>query len=305
MPSARYRPPGTSRRAPRNTAQHDHHDVFEGLPVRSWRKQWVAINPPPNPNNPNPANPANATSGTELPLPKETHLLTPMSQALLQAARAGTLESKPKPAKAAAAASQGQLFMTKRWMRGGEVVEDKKGLLGKMPDTIRKRRRVKRRIDGKIVVSYLDEEIAAPQVVGHTSGGGHSQREREVQAPATGGGGGGRRRPPPKRKQPRGRKPGGGAGGGRKVKFMDEVTQQQRVNEANAADAKAEVAAAAAATAAAAETAAEAEVATTDNTGDAMDVDKPAAETTAEASTSEETKADGDDGDKPAEAANP
>ncbi|CAZ80641.1 unnamed protein product [Tuber melanosporum] len=96
-----YRPNGQSRRQARSA--HDH-DVFEGLPVRRWSRQWVHVGksaplPPPEP---------------ELPLPKETHLLPPMSQALLQAARSS---SQGKPAAKPAHIPGQQLFQTKRWMQ--------------------------------------------------------------------------------------------------------------------------------------------------------------------------------------------
>ncbi|RPB01425.1 hypothetical protein L873DRAFT_655823 [Choiromyces venosus 120613-1] len=96
-----YRPNGQSRRQARSA--HDH-DVFEGLPVRRWSKQWVHVGksappPPPEP---------------ELPLPKETHLLPPMSQALLQAARSS---SQGKPTVKPPHIPGQQLFQTKRWMQ--------------------------------------------------------------------------------------------------------------------------------------------------------------------------------------------
>ncbi|KAG0642968.1 hypothetical protein HOY80DRAFT_559541 [Tuber brumale] len=96
-----YRPNGQSRRQARSA--HDH-DVFEGLPVRRWSRQWVHVGksaplPPPEP---------------ELPLPKETHLLPPMSQALLQAARSS---SQGKPTTKPAHVPGQQLFQTKRWMQ--------------------------------------------------------------------------------------------------------------------------------------------------------------------------------------------
>ncbi|PWW72916.1 hypothetical protein C7212DRAFT_366514 [Tuber magnatum] len=98
---SQYRPNGQSRRQARSA--HDH-DVFEGLPVRRWSRQWVHVGksappPPPEP---------------ELPLPKETHLLLPMSQALLQAARSS---SHGKPTAKPAHVPGQQLFQTKRWMQ--------------------------------------------------------------------------------------------------------------------------------------------------------------------------------------------
>lgn len=129
-----------------------------------------------------------------------------MSQALLQAARAGTLD-KPKPTPASVQLGQ-QLFMTNRWTavpRHMEGSSTEPTYLGKLPDLPRIRRRVRKRIEGKIVITYLDE------VGGETS---HTMTTPATQigvTPAP------RRRPPPKRKPGRGRKP------GRKVKFAEEA----------------------------------------------------------------------------------
>ncbi|KAL7272034.1 hypothetical protein RUND412_005173 [Rhizina undulata] len=156
-----YRPTGQSRRQARQT--HDH-DVFEGLPVRRWERQWIPVGksapaPPPPP---------------ELPLPKESHLLPPVSQALLQAARSGT-QGKPAP-KVAVDLDQ-QLFMTKRWVRIEKHREPPEPVyLAKVPEAPSKRKR------GDEVVE-VEQTTVAP-------------RTR-------------RRMPPPKRKnKPRGRRPG-------------------------------------------------------------------------------------------------
>lgn len=69
--------------------------MFEGLPVRHWRKSHVTVNVAPQKDN-------NATIGQssqwpELPMPKDAHLLSPMSQALLRAARMGQVNKPPPP----------------------------------------------------------------------------------------------------------------------------------------------------------------------------------------------------------------
>ena len=84
-----------------------------------------------------------------------------------------------------------------------------KSYLGKLPDVPRRRRRVRRRVEGKIVITYLDEGV---DVTTTTVQGGNTQASAGPSglAPTP------RRRPPPKRKPGRGRKP------GRKVKFAEE-----------------------------------------------------------------------------------
>ncbi|KAI4175087.1 MAG: hypothetical protein LQ343_001848 [Gyalolechia ehrenbergii] len=69
------------------------HDVFEGLPVRHWRKASVAVNTALQKDEPTP-NPAKETLFFELTMPRDAQLLPPMSQALLRAARSGEITKK-------------------------------------------------------------------------------------------------------------------------------------------------------------------------------------------------------------------
>ncbi|KAL1959587.1 hypothetical protein VTO42DRAFT_1622 [Malbranchea cinnamomea] len=72
------------------------HDVFEGLPVRRWARQRTTISQTPK---------SESLEGSllesqklpELPMPRDSHLLTPMSRALLRAARAGCTYIRPVP----------------------------------------------------------------------------------------------------------------------------------------------------------------------------------------------------------------
>ncbi|KAF3930196.1 hypothetical protein ABW20_dc0102051 [Dactylellina cionopaga] len=188
-----YRPTGQSRRAVRGQQQQFDHDVFEGLPIRRWNKQWMwfakkNIPPPPPP---------------ELPLPKETHLLTPMSQTLLKAARNGTLgkmqdseaeKEKEKP-------TSTRLFMTNKWTvipREDEPTEPE--YLGRPPDTFsRHSRLVKKTVNGKVVIVEEElEELYEVPVAGIVADGVTASPAQPVK----------RRPPPPKRKAGRGRRPG-------------------------------------------------------------------------------------------------
>ncbi|KAK2753769.1 hypothetical protein FQN55_000132 [Onygenales sp. PD_40] len=72
------------------------HDVFEGLPVRRWARQPIVISQ--NPKNDQPDGRLGGPNALpELPMPKDSHLLTPMSRALLRAARAGCKYIRPAP----------------------------------------------------------------------------------------------------------------------------------------------------------------------------------------------------------------
>ncbi|MCJ1226133.1 hypothetical protein MMC12_002782 [Toensbergia leucococca] len=84
-----------SRAGARSTRTQIDHDVFEGLPVRHWRKAPVTVNVAPQKENSNITNMRNA-GWPELPMPRDSHLLSPMSQALLRAARMGQV-NKPTP----------------------------------------------------------------------------------------------------------------------------------------------------------------------------------------------------------------
>ncbi|KAL8784545.1 MAG: hypothetical protein Q9213_003893 [Squamulea squamosa] len=72
------------------------HDVFEGLPVRHWRKAPVAVSTAPPKEEPT-ANSTRDTLFVELPMPRDSQLLSPMSQALLRAARSGEMIKKAAP----------------------------------------------------------------------------------------------------------------------------------------------------------------------------------------------------------------
>ncbi|KAL2037933.1 hypothetical protein N7G274_009408 [Stereocaulon virgatum] len=75
-----------SRTGNRTTRTQIDHDVFEGLPVRHWRKKAINVNAAPEKENMDNASLRNLT-WKELPLPRDAHLLSPMSQDLLRAAR--------------------------------------------------------------------------------------------------------------------------------------------------------------------------------------------------------------------------
>ncbi|KAA8914678.1 hypothetical protein FN846DRAFT_901943 [Sphaerosporella brunnea] len=98
-----YRPTGQSRRQVRQT--HDH-DVFEGLPVRRWHREWVGLGPP-----------SATTSTAQLQLPKDAHLLSCMSQGLLTAARDGSSKNMDDTAKPRETVAAEPRFRTKRWVR--------------------------------------------------------------------------------------------------------------------------------------------------------------------------------------------
>ncbi|MCJ1469191.1 hypothetical protein MMC07_007824 [Pseudocyphellaria aurata] len=79
----------------RSTRTQIDHDVFEGLPVRHWRKAPVVVNATPQKENPTVPNVRNV-GWPELPMPRDAPLLSPMSQALLRAARMGQV-NRPSP----------------------------------------------------------------------------------------------------------------------------------------------------------------------------------------------------------------
>ncbi|TVY56777.1 hypothetical protein LSUE1_G009817 [Lachnellula suecica] len=73
------------------------HDIFEGLPVRQWRKENVTVAPPPSTEN---SAAQNDIWAIELPhgMPKDSHLLPQHCQDLLRAARSGKIYGKrPAP----------------------------------------------------------------------------------------------------------------------------------------------------------------------------------------------------------------
>ena len=75
-----------SRTGNRTTRTQIDHDVFEGLPVRHWRKKPISVNAAPEKENIDNADLHNL-AWKELPMPRDSHLLSPMSQDLLRAAR--------------------------------------------------------------------------------------------------------------------------------------------------------------------------------------------------------------------------
>ncbi|KAI1994887.1 hypothetical protein LOZ53_001654 [Ophidiomyces ophidiicola] len=72
------------------------HDVFEGLPVRRWSRQPAIFSQAPKAEEPDITS-TSAPSIPELPMPKDSHILAPLSRALLRAARAGCTYIKPAP----------------------------------------------------------------------------------------------------------------------------------------------------------------------------------------------------------------
>lgn len=73
------------------------HDVFEGLPVRHWRRDYVTVAPPQTQES---NSSQNDIWAVELPhgMPKDSHLLPQHSQDLLRAARSGRIYKRPAPA---------------------------------------------------------------------------------------------------------------------------------------------------------------------------------------------------------------
>ncbi|KAI9731133.1 MAG: hypothetical protein M1834_005326 [Cirrosporium novae-zelandiae] len=89
--------PYRNRAARRERAAQIDHDVFDGLPIRHWRRTPQTFGVPPKPADPN-ASSNSENAWPELPMPKEAGLLSPMSRALLRAARMGRVV-KPKEEK--------------------------------------------------------------------------------------------------------------------------------------------------------------------------------------------------------------
>ena len=88
----KYRSSRTGNRVTRTT-QIDH-DVFEGLPVRHWRKKPTHINILPEKDLPKTAG-MTRTGYRELPLPRDFSMLPESSQVLLRAARMGLPKKTP------------------------------------------------------------------------------------------------------------------------------------------------------------------------------------------------------------------
>ncbi|KAL6233574.1 hypothetical protein BDW75DRAFT_214776 [Aspergillus navahoensis] len=74
------------------TGQVDH-DVFEGLPVRRWTRQIQTVSQEPKTDGTDTEASGNGgkPSIPEHPMPRDSHLLSPMSRALLRAARVGCI----------------------------------------------------------------------------------------------------------------------------------------------------------------------------------------------------------------------
>ncbi|DAA76819.1 TPA_exp: Uncharacterized protein A8136_7048 [Trichophyton benhamiae CBS 112371] len=70
------------------------HDVFEGLPVRRWARQLTTVSQEPKSTEQD-TSIVDSQSLPELPMPRDSHLLTPVSRALLRAARAGCTYIRP------------------------------------------------------------------------------------------------------------------------------------------------------------------------------------------------------------------
>ncbi|KAL5353631.1 hypothetical protein ACLOAV_001668 [Pseudogymnoascus australis] len=85
-----YRNSNPSRRQTRGLVDHD---IFEGLPVRNWRRDAVTVAPPPAHD---PFATAKDKWDVELPwgMPKDAHLMPQHSQDLLRAARSGRIYQK-------------------------------------------------------------------------------------------------------------------------------------------------------------------------------------------------------------------
>lgn len=73
------------------------HDIYEGLPVRHWRRDYVTVVPPPALDT---TSSSNDIWAVELPhgMPKDSHMLPQHSQDLLRAARSGRIYKRPTPA---------------------------------------------------------------------------------------------------------------------------------------------------------------------------------------------------------------
>ena len=85
-----------SRTGARSTRTQIDHDVFEGLPVRHWRKKSFNVNAAPEKDSLNPLGTGD-TGWPELPMPRDAHMYSPMSEALLRAARMGQVKKPATP----------------------------------------------------------------------------------------------------------------------------------------------------------------------------------------------------------------
>ncbi|MCJ1459304.1 hypothetical protein MMC28_009681 [Mycoblastus sanguinarius] len=203
-PEPKYR---NSRTGARSTRTQIDHDVFEGLPIRHWRKRPLNVNAAPEKESPNVTSTGNLT-WPELPMPRDAHLLSTLSQALLRAARMPQVKKSPTPLmedeKEAGEDEDAEGFMdmgfvAKRWalvpkdMEGPEpkfLAKRRKGLpsvhtgsIGPLGGTgpMRKTKILKTDVDGKNYVW----EVLVPE--GQTVDGEVIEEETSpIQAPAPG-----------------------------------------------------------------------------------------------------------------------
>jgi len=75
-----FRAQGRSNRSGRSQADHD---VFEGLPIKQWRQSETVVGLPQTTGETKPGD----NTMPELPMPRDSHLLSPWTQALLREAR--------------------------------------------------------------------------------------------------------------------------------------------------------------------------------------------------------------------------
>ena len=85
-----------SRTGARSTRTQIDHDVFEGLPVRHWRKRSFNVSTAPEKDNLDLLGTGN-TGWPELPMPRDAQMYSPMSEALLRAARMGQVKKPATP----------------------------------------------------------------------------------------------------------------------------------------------------------------------------------------------------------------
>lgn len=130
--------------AARSTRTQIDHDVFEGLPVRHWRKRPINVNTAPEKENTHDVKSRNL-AWPELEMPRDAHLLSEMSQNLLRAARmpqakktaiAPLLEDDKEPGEEEDADREIDLgFVAKRWAVMPKDIE------GLEPEYLAKRRK--------------------------------------------------------------------------------------------------------------------------------------------------------------------
>ncbi|KAF1344760.1 hypothetical protein BDV97DRAFT_362417 [Delphinella strobiligena] len=86
---APFRPSGRSNRSGRSQADHD---VFEGLPIKQWRQSEATVGLPQVV-----GDTKTGDAWPELPMPRDSHLLSPVTQALLREARRPRLAKRKEP----------------------------------------------------------------------------------------------------------------------------------------------------------------------------------------------------------------